>query len=143
MAKLPVHQPGVYNIDVAEADGWTSVGNRADRHEALALAGRQVALTGERHRVSAPAGNVIYDSAAMSATPIDAQGPPASTGVISSSRSPASPRFTTVGELKALLVDMPDDAAVEIDKLPVGTECRGLVLRAEPAAELVKICEST
>lgn len=143
MAKLPVHQPGVYNIDMVEVDGWTCVGNRADRQDALALAGRQVALTGQRHRVSAPAGNVIYDSAAMSAAPIDAHGPRAYTGVISSPRSPASPRFTTVGELKALLVDMPDDAAVEIDKLPAGMECRGLVVIAEPAAELVKICEST
>ncbi|WDJ74895.1 hypothetical protein JH298_21640 (plasmid) [Xanthomonas campestris pv. campestris] len=51
--------------------------------------------------------------------------------------------FSTVGELKALLDHFDDDAVVEIDKLPAGTESRSLAVIAEPAAGLVTICEST
>ncbi|CAD7740281.1 hypothetical protein LMG31884_46470 (plasmid) [Xanthomonas hydrangeae] len=62
--------------------------------------------------------------------------------IVSSGRQ-TSPIFKTVGELKALLQDLPDEAAIEIDKLPIGTQSRGLVLIPEPAAEVVTICEST
>ncbi|MDQ1090650.1 hypothetical protein QE400_000063 [Xanthomonas sacchari] len=61
--KLPVHQADVYNIDMELRDGWHCVGNRGDRNDALAMAGRQAALTGTRYRVCAPGGTVIYDSA--------------------------------------------------------------------------------
>nr|WP_141097941.1 hypothetical protein [Stenotrophomonas maltophilia] len=61
---------------------------------------------------------------------------------VSSGRQ-ASAIFKTVGELKALLQDLPDEAALEIDKLPNGMKSRGLVLIPELAAEVVTICEST
>jgi len=61
---------------------------------------------------------------------------------VSSGRQ-ASAIFKTVGELKALLQDLPDEAALEIDKLPNGMTSRGLVLIPELAAEVVTICEST
>jgi hypothetical protein len=64
-------------------------------------------------------------------------------GTSGSSRLSSSRPFTTVGELKALLRDLDDEAALELDKLPVGLTCRGLVLVPDPAAQLVTICEST
>ena len=63
----PVHQPNVYNVDRETADGgWTCVGNRRDKQDALSMAGRQAALNGVRYRVCAPGGTVVFDSAAHS-----------------------------------------------------------------------------
>ncbi|CAD0363797.1 hypothetical protein VDR70_008230 [Xanthomonas campestris pv. campestris] len=66
MINVPVHQPDVYNIDRAVNDGWSCVGNRFDQKDALAIAGKQAALTGVRHRVCAPGGDVVFDSALAS-----------------------------------------------------------------------------
>jgi len=64
---LPVHQPDVYNIDAeVTGGGWRCVGNRRDERDALSMAGRQVALTGRRHRVCTPGGKVVFDSASLS-----------------------------------------------------------------------------
>lgn len=59
---LPVHQPGVFNIEAWHGGRWHGGKNRIERGDAIATAALWAAEDGCRHRVFDPTGALVFDT---------------------------------------------------------------------------------
>lgn len=60
--RLPVHEPGVFNIEKFVAGRWHGGSNRLNREDAIATAKAWAEEDGAQHRVFDPDGNLVFDT---------------------------------------------------------------------------------
>lgn len=65
----PIHQPGMFNIEIFSGQRWRGGMNRGTREDAISTAKKWAAEDGARYRVFSPEGELVFDT--ETAQPVD------------------------------------------------------------------------